>query len=286
MTIKMKRVPLNKQGYIYSDEELRQIQLVELEMLIEFDRICRKHQIKYTIDGGTILGAVRHGGFIPWDDDADIAMLRDEYEKFCRVVDKELDSERFYFQNYNNTPGYRWGYAKLRRKGTKFVRLHQEDMPYEQGIFIDIFYYDSTPDFYPLRCIHNFQCFLFRKAFYSVIGKKTATGIAKLSYTLLSKLPEKWLYSQYDRFVISSNRNKKSKFVRSLSFPIPGSRVFGLERDWYLRPGEIQFEGDKFLAFEKPELYLTFLFGDYMTPPPEEKRKKHPVSELKLLDSN
>ena len=78
-------------------EHLQQLQAIELEMLDEVDRICKKNNIKYTIIGGTLLGAVRHGGFIPWDDDADVAMLRPEYEKFCTIVEKELDVDRFYF---------------------------------------------------------------------------------------------------------------------------------------------------------------------------------------------
>lgn len=91
------------------DNKLRQLQKIEIEMLLEIDRICRKHKINYTIIGGTLLGAVRHGGFIPWDDDADVAMLRPEYERFCKVCEKELDNTRFYFQDMDNTPGYRWG---------------------------------------------------------------------------------------------------------------------------------------------------------------------------------
>ncbi len=80
-------------------EMLKQIQEIELEMLLEVDRICKENNIKYSIIGGTLLGAVRHGGFIPWDDDADVAMLRPEYEKFCSIIDAKLDSSRFYFQN-------------------------------------------------------------------------------------------------------------------------------------------------------------------------------------------
>ena len=69
---------------------LRQLQMVELEMLIELDRICRKCGIRYTLTGGTLLGAVRHGGFIPWDDDADVSMMREEYEKFRKACETEL----------------------------------------------------------------------------------------------------------------------------------------------------------------------------------------------------
>lgn len=99
-----------------SKEKLRQLQLVELEMIVEVDRICRKYKIKYSLDGGTLLGAVRHHGFIPWDDDADVIFTRHEYAKFYKACKKELDQERFFLQDYTTDPYYRWGYAKLRRK--------------------------------------------------------------------------------------------------------------------------------------------------------------------------
>ena len=116
---------VRRAGYHLSKKELRDVQLIELEMLIEVDRICRKCGIKYCISAGTMLGAVRHGGFIPWDDDADVAFLRPEYEKFRKACETELDTDKFYFQDYRNTKGYRWGYGKLRRKGTEFIRLNQ-----------------------------------------------------------------------------------------------------------------------------------------------------------------
>lgn len=123
------------QRHILTEQELKQLQSIELELLIEFNRICRKYNIIYSIDGGTLLGAVRHGGFIPWDDDADVIMVRSEYEKFRSVVKKELRQNKYYFQDMDTTPGYRWGYGKLRRKDSSFVRLNQEHMPYEQGVF-------------------------------------------------------------------------------------------------------------------------------------------------------
>ena len=89
-----------------TDIQLRRLQMIELELLQEVDRICSKCNIHYNIIAGTLLGAVRHGGFIPWDDDADVALLRPEYEKFCEACEKELDTDRFYFQDHRNTPGY------------------------------------------------------------------------------------------------------------------------------------------------------------------------------------
>ena len=83
-----------EKAYQISNEELKKLQRIELEMLIELDRICRKHQVSYSLDGGTLLGAVRHKGFIPWDDDIDVIMLRPEYEKFRSACERELDQTR------------------------------------------------------------------------------------------------------------------------------------------------------------------------------------------------
>ena len=127
------------QEYKLSSEELRKLQRIELEMLIEVDRICQKHNIQYSLDGGTLLGAVRHKGFIPWDDDIDVIMLRKEYAKFRRVCKKELDTARFFLQDYKSDPYYRWGWAKIRRENTEHVRLGQEFLKQKTGIFIDIF---------------------------------------------------------------------------------------------------------------------------------------------------
>ena len=117
--------------YHLSEDELRTLQLIETEMLSEVDRICRKCNIHYSMVGGTMLGAIRHKGYIPWDDDADIGFLRGEYEKFREACKTELDEERFYFQDIRDTEGYRWGYGKLRRKGTQFIRNGQEFMLFQ-----------------------------------------------------------------------------------------------------------------------------------------------------------
>lgn len=160
-------------------------------MLQEVDRICRKCNIHYNIIAGTLLGAVRHGGFIPWDDDADVALLRPQYEKFRKACETELDTSKFYFQDHRNTSGYRWGYGKLRRKDTLFLREHQEHMPYEQGVFIDVFPLDYVPNSYPLRCLHNFKCFIYRKFFWSEVGRiADKSARMRLLYSLMSIVPE------------------------------------------------------------------------------------------------
>lgn len=268
------------QPYYLSSEELRAVQMVELELLCEVDRICRKCNITYRIISGTLIGAVRHKGFIPWDDDADVGFLRCEYEQFREACKTELDTSRFYFQDHTVTPGYRWGYGKLRRKNTSFVRLGQEHMPYEQGIFIDLMPFDNIPDNYLLRCVHCFRSFLYRKCFWSEVGKYTSRGFLRFVYVLLNKITAKALYSGYDRFVERGNK-KQTKRIRIIAFPVP-SKEHGYLREWWTNTTEIVFEAHSFITVAKWHDYLTFKYKDYMRLPPEDKRKIHPVSELRV----
>lgn len=262
-------------------QTLRKLQMTELELLEEVDRICRKSGISYCIIAGTLLGAVRHGGFIPWDDDADVALMRPEYEKFRKVCQTELDTSRFYFQDQENTLGYRWGYGKLRKKGTVFMRENQEHMPYAQGIFIDIFPLDNTPENYAIRCVHNFECFVYRKFFWSEVGRKAEKRLwLRGLYQVMSLVPERMLKKQFNRFIARSNR-KKSRWVRVLLFPTP-NHAYGYQREWYEEKEEIIFEGKRFYGIREYDEYLRFKFGDYRKLPPVRERKVHPVSKIQI----
>ena len=265
-----------------SNEMLRQLQMVELELLLEVDRICRKCGIEYNIIAGTMLGAYRHKGFIPWDDDADVAMVRGEYERFREACRSELDESRFYFQDHTCTPGYRWGYGKLRRKNTLFLREHQEHMPYEQGVFIDIFPLDAVPQSQIGRSIMSLRCFCIRKLLWSRVGKIADKSTFKRGvFTLMDCIPEKVVLSRLDR-IIQRAEKRDSDWVRILTFPTP-NRKWGYLRRWYEGSEEAVFEGYCFPGVRDPEDYLSFKFGEYMKLPPQEQRKVHPVSDIKLL---
>lgn len=266
-----------------TSEQLRQVQMIQLEMLVEVDRICKKCGIKYNIIAGTLLGAVRHGGYIPWDDDADVALLRPEYEKFRNACKTELDKTRFYFQDHRNTKGYRWGYGKLRRKHTLFLRENQEHMPYKQGIFIDIFPLDGVPDNYIARSVQNFECFCVRKILWSRVGKIAERNFWKRQvYRLLDRIPEHEVFRYYHRMVLRADR-RRTRMVRILTFPTPNEE-YGYFRCWYENSADIPFEGKFFPGIKDYDSYLSFKFGDYMVLPPKEKRKVHPVSRLKLQE--
>lgn len=266
---------------ILSETELRRVQAVLLELLCEVRRICDLADIRYAIIAGTLLGAVRHGGFIPWDDDADVALLRDEYEAFRTACEKYLDTERFYFQDHRNTPGYRWGYGKLRRKHSQYVVYGTEHLPYEQGIWIDIFPLDNIPERWGGRAVCNLHCFLIRKLLYSESGKyREPQWFKRGLYRLLSQIPLKKVIAHYEKYIWRRNQ-KRTSWVRILMFPTP-NWTYGYLRSWYENVSEITFEGEKFSGVRDRDGYLTFKFGDYLELPPPENRKQHRVSALKF----
>lgn len=268
--------------YNLADEELKQVQEIQKELIGEVKRICEKCNIHFNMVGGTMLGAVRHKGYIPWDDDADIGFLRTEYEKFREACKKELDHEKYYMQDLRDTEGYRWGYGKLRRKGTEFVRLGQEFMPYEQGISIDLMPFDNVPDYWIMKKLHFFLCFLFRKLFWSEVGSRVEkNGLKRAVYKIMRHIPMSMIVNSYQRF-IDHGQKRKTRLVRILTFPTPKG-VYGYERKWYTDLTNYPFDDLILPGAKDYDGYLQVKYGDYMKMPPVEKRKVHPISRLKLL---
>lgn len=272
-----------EQAYHISNSELKQLQKIELEMLTEFDRICRKYHIQYSLDGGTLLGAVRHRGFIPWDDDIDVIMRREEYFKFRKACRKALDRSRFFFQDYLTDPDYRWGYAKLRRNGTEFVRRGQERLKQHSGVFMDIFVVDNVPDGYISRRVHHFFCFLIRKALYSEVGKYNERNpLLRWVYQMLSKIPRDRIFHMRNGLAARANR-RPTELISHYTLEYPKHCRYGLPGKCFDELAELEFEGRKFYAFKDYHLYLSTYYGDYMTLPPKEKQKPHlTLSRLKL----
>lgn len=249
----------------YKEENLRKCQLKQLSILEEVDKLCRKHKIEYWIDGGTLLGAVRHGGFIPWDDDIDIGMTGEEFEKFKKVV-SELPANLFFQTSETDNT---WStIPKVRDLNSLYIEpLYSFREDYEKGIFIDIF----PKELYPnapkklmkkiQKCISKSFSILHEKHVYSI--RATVEFFYFGSQYILNLCLWKFLNLFY----------KKDKYIgETLPNNGPGY-IHTLESTFPLK--EIEFEGKKFLGPNNPDLYLTERYGDYMKMPPEEKRLIH-----------
>ena len=273
-------------------ERFRKMQLVQLDMIKELDRVCRKNNIGYVLVSGTLLGAVRHKGYIPWDDDADIAMLREDYNRF-KALRNELDPSICYFQDHDTDPEYRWGYAKLRRTGTKYVRVGQEHLKCRTGIFIDVFPLDDVPLSLPGQMIQDIHCFILRKILWSEVGKYSEKGLLKIIYSIMSKIRPQSVFNWMGGYIKKSNNSTPNR-VRALMLPAAGKYYYkskhlkdryGMPKKWFLERAEYEFEGEHFLGTKDYDAILKHFYRNYMELPPEDKRLAHaPCIEIQFPD--
>lgn len=273
-----------------SNEQLRQLQLNELELIVEVDRICRKNNIRYSLDGGTLLGAIRHKGFIPWDDDADIIFTRHEYAKFYRACKKDLKKDMFFLQEYRTDPYYRWGYAKLRHKGTEYVRKGQEHMKYRTGVCIDLFVVDNVPDNPLLRQLYYWMNLGIRKTLYSEIGMvHEEKKFMRNCYKVLYKIPRNWMF-KLRNFLAAACNLRRTELVSHLLYQYPKRCKYGMPAECFDDYIDVEFEGMTFKGLKEYDQYLKLLYDDYMALPPEEKRhgvntaSKIEVKDIQLKD--
>ncbi|WP_301170476.1 LicD family protein [Brevibacillus nitrificans] len=286
---------------IVTPEQRRHIQLIQLELLLEIDRICRKHRIAYRMIGGTLIGAVRHKGFIPWDPDADVSMGREDYNRFFEVCQEELDSSRFFLQEWRTDPNYRWNYGRLLRNETEFVRAGHEELNTRNGIFVDIICTDFVPDSKLLRPIHSFSCFIIRKTLWSKVGKSLHPNFfLRKWYALLSFIPRDLIFHFRD-WVVSWTKGRSTELGRNMAHSVSKKsssrwgyptrvtiddekRIKSGELPWDYYLTDLEFEGYKLMTTKFYEDGLKNTFGDYMKLPPVEERISHiPCSKLKLI---
>lgn len=272
-----------------SPDQFRKLQLVELEMLVEFDRVCRENEINYVLFGGSLLGAVRHKGYIPWDDDADIGMLREDYDRF-KLHSNELNPKICYFQDHDTDPEYRWGYGKLRRTGTKYVRVGQEHLKCKTGIFVDIFPMDDIPLSVPGQILQDWRCFCLRKILWSEVAKVNTKGFWKYWFKLLSRIPLSIPFREFERFAAKSRNNTPNR-VRCLSFPATGTLYkknpirerYGMPKSWFTDREQYLFEGKVFYSSRDYDTVLKYIYGDYMKLPDAKRREQHsPFCEIEF----
>ena len=261
---------------------LDKVHSVLLEMIDEVDRICRKHDIVYFLEGGTALGQVRHGGFIPWDDDVDLVMLRNDYNKFIEIAKKELNPN-YVVQTHENEPLYTNFHLKIRKLYTIYPQGYNKDYNYK-GIQLDIFPFDNIPDNKFVRLIYQRRVRLFRRFIVIYVrpvhgnilkrlGQKFIKAIMKTVYGESYRVHFERLCAKYDE--------KETKCVTSHISHYSWKKDLVFRKTAILPVKDARFEDRTYLQMNEPKDLLTEKFGsNYMELPPEEKRHTHLIGEV------
>lgn len=246
---------------------LQEHQEALLTLLVAFDRVCKELNIPYILFAGTLLGAVRHKGFIPWDDDLDVMMLREDYERFLQEADAVLDQEKFYLQK-EFSQHWPMFFSKLRLNGTTCLeKYHPKDHKTHQGVYIDIFPCDTAAKSKLGRKL-QFYCskVVIAKAL-DARGYDTDSNKKKLFMQLCRLLPQKLFYK------ITTPKGKRTDTVHSFLGGASKYEKNIYPRSYFEKTVPAQFAGHFFPIPEEYDGLLSVLYGDYMTMPPEEDRK-------------
>ena len=282
--------------YKLSDDDLKQLQQVLLEILVDVKTVCEKYQINYMLCGGTALGAIRHKGFIPWDDDVDLMMLRDEYSKFKVVFNKEL-SDKYVLAESLSVPRYYAKHIKIFKKGTTFVEIPLAGVHGPDMIFIDLFILENLPS--PglgrklKEIVYNVA---FRASSVCLDYKYPSPPILQKS-KVDQELRKYYTFRRFCGFVFSLFGSCESylKICNALA-------ESNEETEWVSMPSDRGYLGrlyprKLFMSFTNAEFcgymmkipqdfdtYLATDYGDYMQIPPPEKREVHSAYKIEFSE--
>ncbi len=240
--------------------KLTELQSVLTRMLKDLDSVCNKHNITYWLDCGTLLGAARHKGFIPWDDDIDVVMPREDYERFKEIA-PEILPKNFYYQNKEIDTKYRYYWTKLRDRNSIAMETWEKDNEgkYHMGISMDIF---------PMDYVNNYKSYLFFKNWFVCRFKnKIFNFIMRIFRTLIV-----FVFRKKNIIKFANNHYSKNKSGKYLAkgFDCPFRWYFKTEDVFPLK--KLDFDGTKLWVPGNYHNYLTFLYGDYSKLPTEEQK--------------
>ena len=274
--------------------DMTKVHQVNLAILKEIDRICRKYRLKYVLDSGTLIGAVRHQGFIPWDDDADVAMTRSNFEAFLKVAPRELpeNMELIMPNQFRDGKGF---YDFTPRIAYLNSRTHPEDeeMAFYQGklnhLYVDLFVMDNLPDgkigaavskglqmaAYGLAMGHRYRLDFQKYPPFTRFCVRVLAGVGRL-------IPLKWIMAFQYRCA-RKDRKKKTRRLYYSNYQ-PEFLYVTLGRQWSTNTVDLPFEDTKLMCPQGWDQVLTWLYGDYRKLPPVEKRvPTHSTMEIQVF---
>ena len=258
----------------YDDETLKHLQKVQLMMLKDFIKICEDNDLTYFVIGGTLLGTIRHNGFVPWDDDIDVIMFRKDFEKLNEIM-SSTPNDKYRLFNVLNEETYHYTWGRFNLKNTILNEWWADQVDYTVNIFIDIFIMDKIPDNKVKRFIHRWSCFtLNQMSNYSIVKFKNESKLKEIYqqsfYYLLKVIPISPMTIK--RKCIKTYRKYENIECKQYC-DFPSMHLMPIyEKEDFLPVKKVKFEDIEVNVPNKYDKILTRLYGDYMQLPPEDKR--------------
>ena len=272
---------------------MNDVQKCELNILKYFHDFCVKHDLKYFLASGTLLGAIRHKGFIPWDDDIDVFMPRADYDKLHEIAKKEMNVEgnKYFLQSYETDPNYPYNFMKIRDNDTTFVEKNFKFVNMNQGVWIDIFPLDGLSSDEKiakkrLRKFHYTWLIFYLSYFKLLIHKiRLRRPITDFLANVLGYLFYFYNYKnkqnrRIDR-ITTKYKYEESTYVSSAQDLIK-CKIF--KREFFDELELHEFEGEQFYIPKRYDEYLTEMYGDYMKLPPVDKQIGHHFTAYENLN--
>lgn len=267
------------------DTITKSIQKESYQILKEFDKICKKHDIKYSLGFGTLIGAIRHSGFIPWDDDIDLIMPRSEYNRLLTIIDKELIGTNYTFFDDTKEKHYYYSFGKIRSNQLEIPEESTQYTGINQGVWIDIFPYDNISDdkqeqlnqFQEVARLHKkFVVHLFTHA---TDKDSSMVKIVKSSFKLINRLSYRinpflkiWNKERYEILTKFNSDNTEFSACLSDNMPTDDYLKSKLKRTDFEDTIEWTFEDQLFPIIRNYDNHLTSFYGDYMKEPPKHEQ--------------
>lgn len=257
----------------YDAETLNKLHQEQVNILDKFVCICDKFNLTYFLIGGTMLGAVRHQGFIPWDDDIDVAMPRSDYNKFMEIAQEELGTD-YYLDCFETNKDYYLPFAKIKKNNTLFDEELSHHLHNHKGIFIDIFAYENSDgDNFDLKIraimVRNIEEAIFYKK-----KMRKLKDIRRKVFILLLSVLSNYRLMKIQKYFLTKNKNNDSIYTIMLGSSYSYHKENVLRED-ILPVRKVMFEGKEYNGVNNPDSYLKHVYGNYMELPPIEQRINH-----------